>query len=91
MFQEPTIQIGDTVLSTPQAMTVRVAHDGHVPDPVRTVEDARACAEVVREFKLHIEQDGLGEDDTGKKIAAGYVYHARAVLELLESEFGTLT
>ena len=85
---EPAIDIGPHRLSTPEAMTVRVAHMGHRVGKVQTPEQARKCYETVLEFKSRIEAEGLGEDETGKAIASGYVHHAGTVLRLIEAQFG---
>lgn len=87
---ETPILIGKRLLSTAEAMTVRVAHMGHRSGDVTTVEEARKCFATVRAFKAQIEADGPGDDETGIAIADGYIYHAGTVLQLLQRSFGPL-
>lgn len=87
---EPDIFVGTRKLTSPQAMTVRVAHDGRVPNDITEVEGARDCHRVLSSFKNRLETEGLGDDETGKAICAGYIHHANGVMALLERTFGPL-
>ena len=87
---EPTIRVGSYTLSTPEAMTVRVAHEGHRLGDVTTIEAAQDCYNVLEAFNTRLKDEGLGDDEIGRSICQGYIHHASTVMGRLTATFGPL-
>ena len=80
---EPAVYVRGRRLSGPQAMTVRVAHEGRMLGRIADADipSLVACLQV---FEKTLAEEGLGDDHHGRTMVGLYTEHSRAVRVLAQ-------
>jgi hypothetical protein len=80
--EEPAVFVCGQRLSNAQAMTVRVAHNGH-PQGRVAVADIPKLEATLLSFEKDLRENGLGNDHHGRTMVRLYTENSEAVRSLL--------